>query len=44
MYTANVGISEAVEDNLDPPYEFVKQAVIGMAEKRAGRFEPYNLG
>lgn len=37
-------IGEIMEDNPDLPYEFVKQAIIAQAEKKAGKLEPYDFG
>ena len=32
-----------MEDNLELPYEFVKQAIIAKAEKEAGKLEAYDF-
>ena len=37
-------IGEIMEDNPNLPYEFVRQAIIGKAEKEAGKLEPYDFG
>ena len=34
-------IGRIAEDNPDLPYEFIKDALIGMAEAKAGRLTPY---
>ena len=37
-------IGEMMEDNHDLPYEFVKQAIVAEAERKAGKLEPYDFG
>ena len=37
-------IGEMMEDNPDLPYEFVKQAIVAEAERKAGKLEPYDFG
>lgn len=37
-------IGEIMEDNPDLPYEFVKQAIIAEAERKAGKLESYDFG
>jgi len=33
-----------MEDNADLPYEFVEQAIIAEAERKAGKLESYDFG
>ena len=37
-------IGEIMEDNPDLPYEFVRQALIAVAEREAGKLESYAFG
>ena len=37
-------IGEIMEDNPDLTYEFVKQAIIAEAERKAGKLEAYSFG
>ena len=37
-------IGEIMEDNPDLPYQFVKQVIIGAAEREAGKLESYDFG
>lgn len=37
-------IGEMMEDNLELPYEYVKQAIIAKSEKETGKLEAYDFG